>query len=211
MTDLLLFYDFNVWHRRCVLLKAMLVTGLGYQVMEGDEVIYDPHRDRVAPDHPAAQFVARPNENLMESLGELASTMEAFFDTDVSAINRASDDGMANLRKLKKGEHPPFTHEILVGATEQKVDLITKGELPTARTQRLKVLFHSAQLEDFILKRNLAIIEKDTPREEWAMSPPVLKAALNQALSEMRDTVRRVKKTAKWAAAIQREIQAEAK
>ena len=72
MTDLLLFYDFNVWHRRCVLLKAMLVTGLGYQVMEGDKVIYDPHRDRVAPDHPAAQFVARPNENLMESLGELA-------------------------------------------------------------------------------------------------------------------------------------------
>ena len=31
MTDLLLFYDFNVWHRRCVLLKAMLVTGLGFK------------------------------------------------------------------------------------------------------------------------------------------------------------------------------------
>ena len=72
MADLLLFYDFNVWHRRCVLLKAMLVAGLGYQVMEGDEVIYDPRRDRAVPDHPAAQFVARPNENLMETLGELA-------------------------------------------------------------------------------------------------------------------------------------------
>ena len=45
--------------------------GLDY-LMEGDEVLYDPRRDRVAPDHPAAQFVARPNENLMESLGELA-------------------------------------------------------------------------------------------------------------------------------------------
>ena len=72
MADLLLFYDFNVWHRRCVLLKAMLVAGLGFQVMEGDEVIYDPRRDRVVPDHPAAQFVARPNENLLETLDELA-------------------------------------------------------------------------------------------------------------------------------------------
>ncbi len=33
--------------------------GLDY-LMEGDEVLYDPRRDRVAPDHPAAQFVARP-------------------------------------------------------------------------------------------------------------------------------------------------------
>ena len=72
MSDLLLFYDFNVWHRRCVLLKAMLVVGLGYQVMDGEDVIYDPRKDRTVPDHPAARFVARPNENLMETLSELA-------------------------------------------------------------------------------------------------------------------------------------------
>ncbi|MEE8256552.1 MAG: hypothetical protein V3R60_01570, partial [Acidobacteriota bacterium] len=32
MADMLLFYDFNVWHRRCVILKAILAAGLGFQV-----------------------------------------------------------------------------------------------------------------------------------------------------------------------------------
>ena len=71
MADMLLFYDFNVWHRRCVILKAILAAGLGYQVMEGDEVVYDPRKDRMVPDHAAAQFVAAPNENPMETFDEL--------------------------------------------------------------------------------------------------------------------------------------------
>ena len=71
MADLLLFYDFNVWHRRCVILKAILAAGLGYQVMEGDRVVYDPRKDRRVSDHAAAQFVAAPNENPMETFDEL--------------------------------------------------------------------------------------------------------------------------------------------
>ena len=71
MADLLLFYDFNVWHRRCVILKAILTAGLGFQVMEGDQVVYDPRKDRRVPDHPAARFVAAPNENVMETFEEL--------------------------------------------------------------------------------------------------------------------------------------------
>ena len=71
MLDMLLFFDFNVWHRRCVILKAVLTAGLGFQVMEGDRVVYDPRKDLRVPDHPAAQFVAAPNEDVMETFEEL--------------------------------------------------------------------------------------------------------------------------------------------
>ena len=57
MADLLLFYDFNVWYRLCVILKAVLAGGLGYQVMEGTDVVYNPRIDREAPDHPVTPFV----------------------------------------------------------------------------------------------------------------------------------------------------------
>lgn len=71
MRDLLLFYDANVWHRRCVMMKALLVAGLGWQLLEGDEVVYDPRVDRRVPDHGAARFAARPNEHPLESFDEL--------------------------------------------------------------------------------------------------------------------------------------------
>ncbi len=66
MTDLLLMYDWNVWHRRSVILKALLVGGLGWRLMERGEVLYDPREQEVVPDRPAARLLARPNPNRME-------------------------------------------------------------------------------------------------------------------------------------------------
>ena len=71
MRDLLLFYDFNVWHRRCVLLKALLVGGLGWQLVEGTNVIYDPRQHSAVPDDEAARLLARPNESPLETFDEL--------------------------------------------------------------------------------------------------------------------------------------------
>ena len=71
MADLLLFYDVNVWHRRCVLLKALLVTGLGWQLVQGDEIIFDPRVDARVTDHPAARLLGRPNETVLETFDEL--------------------------------------------------------------------------------------------------------------------------------------------
>lgn len=69
--DLLYFLDANVWHRRCVQVKAMLVGGLGWQLLQDGEAIYDPSRSASVPDHPAAQLLARPNASAMQPLDVL--------------------------------------------------------------------------------------------------------------------------------------------
>lgn len=70
--DLLYFYDVSVWHRRCVALKAMLVGGLGWEVMRGDELIYDPqNRSGPVPDDPALRLLVRPNADPLETLDEI--------------------------------------------------------------------------------------------------------------------------------------------
>ena len=54
MTDMLLMYDWNVWHRRSVILKGVLVGGLGWRLMEGGEVLYDPREHEDVPPRPSA-------------------------------------------------------------------------------------------------------------------------------------------------------------
>lgn len=70
--DLLLFFDWNVWHLRSVIVKALLVGGLGWHMEMNSEMVYDPQKGvDVAPEHPAVQLVKRPNPNRMETLDEL--------------------------------------------------------------------------------------------------------------------------------------------
>ena len=96
-TDLLLFFDWNVWHRRSVIVKAMLVGGLGWHLEMEGEVVYDPRKGvDLASDHPAARLVKRPNSNRMETLDELVfrhlvdffSTGNAYWE---AARNRRGD------------------------------------------------------------------------------------------------------------------------
>ncbi len=59
--DLLYFYDTNVWHRRCVLLKALCVGGLGCRVAGEEGAAY-----------PAVEaLVRRPNGNRAEALEDV--------------------------------------------------------------------------------------------------------------------------------------------
>ena len=66
--DLLYFYDVNSWHRRCVLVKALLVAGLGWEVVRNGEVLYDSVEGGQIPGDPVVQLLTRPNPNPMEGL-----------------------------------------------------------------------------------------------------------------------------------------------
>lgn len=66
--DLLYFYDVNSWHQRCVLVKALLVGGLGWEVVRAGHVIYDSVESREIPDDPVVKLLTRPNPHPMEGL-----------------------------------------------------------------------------------------------------------------------------------------------
>lgn len=75
--DLLYFLDANVWHRRCVHLKALLTGGLGWRLVQDGEVLYDAAtgsagegagRRHAADDHPAVRLLTRPNPSAMQPL-----------------------------------------------------------------------------------------------------------------------------------------------
>lgn len=70
--DLLYFMDVNPWHRRCVLVKAMLVGGLGWRVEKAGQVILDPVKAvDVEPDHPIVRLPRQPNPDQLESFETL--------------------------------------------------------------------------------------------------------------------------------------------
>lgn len=69
--DLLLYYDINPWHRRSVVVKALLTGGLGWQLVRGEEVVYDPSKDKTVPSDPAAELVARPNPDPLQTFDQL--------------------------------------------------------------------------------------------------------------------------------------------
>ncbi len=69
--DLLFFLDANVWHRRAVYVKALLVGGLGWQLLRDGEVLYNPALGNPPSDDPAARLFARPNRSPMQTLDAL--------------------------------------------------------------------------------------------------------------------------------------------
>jgi len=66
--DMLYFFDVNVWHRRCVLVRAKLVGGLGWRLERDGEVIFDPKNGiATKPEHPVVQLLRRPNPDTLDT------------------------------------------------------------------------------------------------------------------------------------------------
>ena len=100
MTDLLLMYDWNVWHRRSVILKALLVGGLGWRMMEKGEVLYDPREHEDVPDRPAARLLSRPNANRLEGFDELVYRFLVDFEATGNAYFEVVRDGRGRVAEL---------------------------------------------------------------------------------------------------------------
>jgi PBSX family phage portal protein len=58
---LLQFLDWNTWHRRCCVLKALMVAGLGWSVERDGEVVYDVHTGDGDLDDPVVRVLLQPS------------------------------------------------------------------------------------------------------------------------------------------------------
>lgn len=67
---LLNFYDINVWHKRCVLTKAFVIAGLGWDLVT-DEDDKEPDQDY----RRIMQLLENPNGNPEESFSEICNRM----------------------------------------------------------------------------------------------------------------------------------------
>lgn len=59
--ELLRFYDWNVWHRRCCALKAGVVAGLGWWIERDERTVYDSRTGEGDAADRAAALLLRPN------------------------------------------------------------------------------------------------------------------------------------------------------
>ena len=103
--DLLMFMDFNVWHRRSVIVKSLLVAGLGWHLEIDGDVVLDPGKGiDEKPDHPAVKLLKRPNPNRMETFDALVYR----YLVDFYSMGNAYFEVVRN-RKGKPGElyHAP--------------------------------------------------------------------------------------------------------
>ena len=67
-----MFMDFHVRHRRSVIVKSLLVVGLGWHLEKDGEVILDSGKGvDVQPDHPVVKLLKRPNPNRKETFDTL--------------------------------------------------------------------------------------------------------------------------------------------
>lgn len=68
--NMLNFYDINVWHKRCVLTKAFVIAGLGWDLVTDDDD-KEPDQDY----RKIMQLLESPNSNPEESFSELCNRM----------------------------------------------------------------------------------------------------------------------------------------
>ena len=100
LDDLLWMYDVNVWHRQAVGVKALLVGGLGWHLKRGDEVIYDPRRDEAVPGDPAAELLARPNPDRLQTFDDLVHRFLIDFGAVGNAYLEVARDRRGKPREL---------------------------------------------------------------------------------------------------------------
>ena len=119
-SDLLYFYDVNVWHRRCVDLKALLTGSMGWELVavEDEEAEPDEMYERIAAllSNPQSE---RPAGELRQPLGELlecflidfGATGNAFLEVprngkgEVAEIYHARAATIRRARDTKEGYH----------------------------------------------------------------------------------------------------------
>ena len=88
-SDLVQFVDLNTWHKRCIMLKARLVAGLGWQlVTDHDDKKPDEFYNKISA------FLNRPNEHYHDSFTSIATR----FMVDYYAIGNGFLECSRNLK-----------------------------------------------------------------------------------------------------------------
>ena len=125
---LLGFLDWNTWHRRCCVVKSVLVSGLGWVLERGGEPVYDSLTREGEMGDPAVRLLTRPSPDeptltldglLFRFLLDYHAVGDGYLEVVYDGAGRAAELYHAPARTMRRGVDRGVYYQVKAGRTER--------------------------------------------------------------------------------------------